>query len=96
MLKIDAFWEDHRSQLVDQAAPLLQDLREVLGGFHDPELGYFGAASLYARLSSRALVLEQPMIERLLEAAKKNGFVLSIDTRNGPLVVTFMKQDVHP
>lgn len=93
MVKIDGCWDDRRSQLLDQAAPILEDLDGVLDFFEDPEAGYFGTKSMYVRFFSRGLTLEQPTIETLLSAAKKNSAVLSIDTREGPLVVTIMKPD---
>lgn len=94
MVKIDSCWEDDRNLLLDQAAPILTDLKEVLGGFADPELGYIGTKSIYLRLSAMGLVLEQWVIEKLLKAASNNGAVLSIDTRQGPLVATIMKANV--
>jgi hypothetical protein len=38
-------------------------------------------------------VIEHGTIEALLQAAKSNDAVLSIDTRDGPLVATIMKHE---
>ena len=89
MVKIDPHWEEHRNDLIDAAAPVLRDLKKILDGFEDPELGNYGIG-VYIRLASRGLTFEQPVIETLLAAAKKHGWRLSIDTRLGPLVATFM------
>lgn len=91
MVKILGEWQDKRTQILDQVAPILEDLKTVLPGFEVPEAGYFGKDALYIRLSARSLVIEQPTIEVLLGAAKANDAVLSIDTKHGPLVVTIMK-----
>jgi len=91
MVKILGEWQDKRTQILDQAAPILETLKGILTGFEVPEAGYFGKNAFYIRLSSKALVLEQPTIELLLLAAKAHDAVLSIDTKQGPLVVTIMK-----
>lgn len=92
MVKIGREWEEKRTQILDQAAPILEDLKGILGGF-EAEAGYFGPSGLYIRLSARSLVLEQATIETLLRAAKANDGVLSIDTKQGPLVATIMKHE---
>jgi hypothetical protein len=90
MVKIDSHLDEHeRNALIDAAAPVLKDLKGVLGGFEDPELGHYGAG-VYVRLVSRGLTFEQPVLEGLLSAARKHGWRLSVDTRLGPLVATFM------
>lgn len=90
MVKIDAHWgESDRNAFIDAAAPVLQDMKKILDGFEDPELGHYGCG-VYIRLVSRRLTFEQPVIETLLAAAKKHGWKLSVDTRLGPLVATFM------
>ncbi len=93
MVMIKQCWDDKRSQLLDQAAPFLDALESFLDCFEEPEAGYFGKNSMYVRLSSRGLVLEHATISALVDAAEKNGAVLSIDTRDGPLVATIMKPD---
>ena len=93
MVKINSCPAEKRNILLDQAAPILMGLNNVLDRFEDPEAGYFGKTSIYIRLSAAGLVLEQPTLEKLLDIAKKNGAVLSIDTREGPLVATIMKHD---
>lgn len=93
MVTIKSCWDDKRSQLLDQAAPILDSLTDILDCFEDPEVGYFGLKSMYVRLSARGVVLEHATIDSLLLAAEINGAVLSIDTRGGPLVATIMKQD---
>src|SRR5262245_49162424 len=102
MLKIDADWDRERNQIIDHAVPLLKDLGAVLDTFQDPEAGCFGAQavsppdSIWVRLSSKRLVIEQPVIEALLTAAKRNGMILSINTQQGPLVADFEKYNVIP
>jgi hypothetical protein len=93
MVNITTCLPEKRNILLDQAAPILEGLKSILKSFEEPEAGYFGEKSIYIRLSRRGLVLEQPAIEKLLEVAKKNDAVLSIDTREGPLVATIMKHD---
>lgn len=95
MVKITSDTEGKRNILLDQVAPVLTGLKGILDRFEEPEAGYFGqkSKSIYIRLSARGLTLEQPTIEKLLEVARKNGAVLSIDTREGPLVATIMKHD---
>lgn len=92
MVKIDQCWDDKRSQILDQAAPILETLADVLHSFEEPEAGYFNKNSMYVRLRSKALVFEHGTISDLLDAAEFNGAVLSIDTREGPLVATIMKR----
>lgn len=93
MVKIISCEPEKRNILLDQAAPILAGLKSILERFEDPEAGYFGQTSIYIRFSVRGLVLEQPTLEKLLDVAKKNGAVLSVDTRHGPLVATIMKHD---
>jgi hypothetical protein len=93
MVNIRKCWDDKRTQLLDQAAPILEKLKTVLDRFEDPEVGYFGTDALYVQLGSRGLVIEHGTIEALLQAAKSNDAVLSIDTRDGPLVATIMKHE---
>lgn len=93
MVKIISCETEKMNILFDQATPILSGLKCVMDRFDEPEAGYFGKTSIYVRLSARGLVLEQQTIEKLLEIAKKNGAVLSIDTREGPLVATIMKHD---
>lgn len=87
MVKIDAQWEPCRNALIDAASPVLKDLKPILEGFEDPELGYHGAG-VDMRLVSRGLSFGQPVLETLLSAAKKHGWRLTVDTRLGPLVAT--------
>ncbi len=96
MVKIQQCWDEKRNQLLDQAAPILETLKPILDRFEEPEAGYFGVAgtrvhAMYVRLRSRALVFEHETISDLLDAAERNDAVLSIDTREGPLVATIMK-----
>jgi len=93
MIRISSGWEDKRTQLLDQAAPILEDLKSVLSRFDDPEVGYFGTDARYIRLHSRSLVIEQGTLEGLIQASKKNDAVVSIDTKQGPLVATIMKHE---
>lgn len=93
MVKISSGWEEKRTQILDQAAPILEAMKEVLSRFDVPEAGYFGTDALYIRLFSRSLVIEQPTLEVLIKAAKANDAVVSVDTKQGPLVVTIMKHE---
>jgi len=92
MVNIRRCWEGSTTQLLDQAAPILEKLKEVLGHFEEPEVGYVHKATgVYIQLSSRELVIDQEALEVLLQAAKSSGAKLSIDTRDGPLMVTIIK-----
>jgi len=77
MLKIDSNYDQERSQIIDHAAPLLKDLDTVLDSFQDPEAGCFGAQavsppdSVWIRLSSKRLVIEQPVLEARPRAAPR-------------------------
>lgn len=93
MVKISSGWEDKRTQILDQVAPILQDLKAVLPRFEDPEAGYFGTDAMYIRLFSRSLVIEHGTLDAVLQAAKKHDAVISVDTKQGPLVVTIMKHE---
>lgn len=93
MVKISSGWEEKRVQILDQVAPILQDLKSVLSRFDEPEAGYFGTDAMYIRLFSNGLVIEHGTIDAVLQAAKKHDAVISVDTKHGPLVVTIMKHE---